>query len=87
MMSQREVCLTFIEELRRRKTVLKTHIADLENQVIQIDIQIRDIRQHTPLEQPIKPERKRLTKEEKLQKELERVTAELDALKRGITKK
>lgn len=82
-MSQREVCLTFIEELRRRKTLLKTHIADLENEVIQIDIQIRDIRQHLPLDKPIK---KTLTKEDKDNKLLAELEAEIAELKRRLNK-
>lgn len=79
MMSQREVALTFIENLRVRKEKIKNSIAFLQNEIITIDIQIRDIRQHMPLKQKIP---KRLTHEQKLQNKLDRLTKELDELRK-----
>lgn len=80
MMSQREALLTFTEELRRRKAVIKDSIAILENDIMQIDIQIRDIRQRIPQTEPkiAKIVKERMTPEQREEAKLQKRIAELD---------
>lgn len=66
-----------IDVLRLEKDELKSQICDLAYKITEIDRVILELRQSFSLNEPVK-----LSKhEQKLEKELERVTRELDELK------
>lgn len=66
---QQKVGLAMIEQLRQRKEELKYHMNIIANDIIQIDIQIRNIRQSLPkITEPEKPVKTQKPKETLIQK-------------------
>lgn len=83
---QQKIGLALIEQLRNRKDVLKEHRDKIDSEIIEIDIQIRDIRQSLPKLAEPEPAKKTTKPKETLiqkHKRLQREIAEIE-LKLGV---
>lgn len=66
---QQKVGLAMIEELRKRKETLKSSRQKIDNEIIEVDIQIRNLRQSLPkMAEPEKPVKTQKPKETLIQK-------------------
>lgn len=82
---EQKTTIASIEHLRIRKDGLKKSIIFLNNEIVNIDIEIRRLRILLPTLAPIKEKPKRITKhKETLEETLARLEKTIEDMKKGI---